>query len=67
MNLNLENKVAVVCGSTQGIGKAAAIEMASMGASLVLIARNEEKLIQTKLIDKLFLETCSLTLLLIQK
>ena len=47
MNLNLENKVAVVCGSTQGIGKAAAIEMASMGASLVLIARNEEKLIQT--------------------
>ena len=47
MNLNLENKTAVVCGSTQGIGKAAALEMASMGATLVLIARNEDKLRQT--------------------
>lgn len=47
MNLNLENKTAVVCGSTQGIGKAAAIEMATMGATLVLIARNEDKLKQT--------------------
>ena len=47
MNLNLENKTAVVCGSTQGIGKAAALEMASMGATLVLIARNEDKLKQT--------------------
>jgi len=33
-----------VCGSTQGIGKASAIELASMGASIILVARNEEKL-----------------------
>ena len=45
MNLDLTNKTAVVCGSTQGIGKAAAIELASLGANVVLIARNEEKLI----------------------
>lgn len=44
MNLNLENKTAFVCGSTQGIGKASALEMASLGATIVLIARNEDKL-----------------------
>ena len=46
MNLNLTGKRAIVCGSTQGIGKAAAIELASLGASITLIARNEEKLKQ---------------------
>lgn len=44
MNLDLTGKTAVVGGSTQGIGFATAIELASMGASLVLLARNEEKL-----------------------
>jgi len=44
MNLDLTNKTAVVCGSTQGIGKATAIELANLGASIVLVARNEEKL-----------------------
>lgn len=44
MHLDLSGKRAIVCGSTQGIGKAAAIELASMGASITLIARNEEKL-----------------------
>jgi 3-oxoacyl-[acyl-carrier protein] reductase len=44
MNLDLKDKRAVVCGSTQGIGKASAIELALMGASVTLIARNEEKL-----------------------
>lgn len=44
MNLNLEGKVALVCGSTQGIGKAAAIELAELGATIILMARNEEKL-----------------------
>lgn len=34
----------MVCGSTQGIGKASAIELALMGASVTLIARDEEKL-----------------------
>jgi len=44
MDLNLEGKTALVCGSTQGIGKAAAIELAAMGASVVLMARNEAQL-----------------------
>ena len=44
MNLDLRNKRAVVCGSTQGIGKASAIELASLGASVTLISRNAEKL-----------------------
>lgn len=44
MNLSLEGKEAIVCGSTQGIGLAAAIEMANLGASIILIARSEEKL-----------------------
>jgi 3-oxoacyl-[acyl-carrier protein] reductase len=46
MNLDLTGKRAVVCGSTQGIGKAAAIELALLGASVTLFARNEEKLRQ---------------------
>ncbi|WP_439880996.1 SDR family oxidoreductase [Pontibacter sp. MBLB2868] len=44
MNLDLTNKQAIVCGSTQGIGKAIAIELAQLGASITLIARNEDKL-----------------------
>jgi 3-oxoacyl-[acyl-carrier protein] reductase len=48
MDLNLQNKKAFVCGSTQGIGRAAAIELAALGASIVLLARNEESLKQVK-------------------
>lgn len=44
MNLDLSNKNALVCGSTQGIGKASAIELASLGANVTLLARNEEAL-----------------------
>ena len=44
MNLNLQNKRAIVCGSTQGIGKAIAIELAQLGANVTLTARNEDKL-----------------------
>lgn len=44
MNLHLTNKNALVCGSTQGIGKAIAIELALLGANVVLMARNEEAL-----------------------
>ena len=47
MNLDLTNKNALVCGSTAGIGKATAIELASMGATVTLVARNEEKLKET--------------------
>ena len=37
----------MVCGSTDGIGKAAAMELAQLGASVILAARNEEKLLAT--------------------
>jgi len=44
MDLNLSGKRAVVCGSTQGIGKAAAVELALLGAHVTLVARNESRL-----------------------
>lgn len=44
MDLKLDGKNAVVCGSTQGIGKASAIELALLGADLTLISRDEKKL-----------------------
>ncbi|GAB3194450.1 3-oxoacyl-[acyl-carrier protein] reductase [Pontibacter aydingkolensis] len=47
MNLDLTNKRAIVCGSTQGIGKAIAIELAQLGAHITLVARNEAKLQDT--------------------
>lgn len=44
MNLSLDGKRALVCGSTQGIGKACAIELAQLGASVTLMARNADQL-----------------------
>lgn len=44
MNLSLSHKHAFVAGSTQGIGKAAALELAALGAHVTLIARNETAL-----------------------
>jgi len=44
MNLDLNGKTAVVCGSTQGLGYASAVELAQLGAHVVLMARNENKL-----------------------
>jgi 3-oxoacyl-[acyl-carrier protein] reductase len=44
MNLGLTHKNALVCGSTQGIGKASAKQLAELGANVTLVARNEEKL-----------------------
>jgi 3-oxoacyl-[acyl-carrier protein] reductase len=44
MNLSLKNKNALVCGSTQGIGKAIAVELAANGANITLFARNEDRL-----------------------
>ena len=44
MNLELNNKYALVCGSTAGIGKATAFALAEEGTIVTLIARNEVKL-----------------------
>jgi 3-oxoacyl-[acyl-carrier protein] reductase len=41
---NYNKKVAVVTGSSRGIGKAIAIEFAKAGYSIVINARNEEEL-----------------------
>ncbi|MER3522746.1 MAG: short-chain dehydrogenase [Ignavibacteria bacterium] len=40
MQLDLTGKRAFVCGSTQGLGKASAVELALLGCSVTLIARN---------------------------
>lgn len=48
MDLNLKGKRALVCGSSQGIGKASAIELALMGADVCLLSRNEEALKKVK-------------------
>ena len=39
---------ALVCGSTQGIGKASAVELARQGAQVILIARNPDQLAQVR-------------------
>lgn len=44
MNLSLEGKNAVICGSSEGIGNAIAEELALMGANCILLARNEDNL-----------------------
>jgi 3-oxoacyl-[acyl-carrier protein] reductase len=46
MDLSLQNKTAIICGSTQGIGLASAAELSKLGATCVLMARNEEALKQ---------------------
>ena len=49
MNLDLTNKNAIVCGSTQGLGRASALELALLGANVTLVARNEATLQETLL------------------
>ena len=44
MNLDLKGKRAIVCGSTQGLGLASAVELALLGCDITLVARNEDKL-----------------------
>ncbi|MFC4095024.1 SDR family oxidoreductase [Euzebyella saccharophila] len=46
MNISLENKKALVGGSSGGIGKAIAQQLAESGASVTLMARSENKLAQ---------------------
>lgn len=44
MNISLQGRRALVCGSTQGIGLASAKALAALGASVTLLARNTEAL-----------------------
>ena len=43
MNENLENKVCLITGATNGIGEESAKALNNMGAEIVFVARNEEK------------------------
>lgn len=47
MDLRFEGMHAVVCGSTQGIGKAVAKLLSDLGASLTLVSRDAQKLEST--------------------
>ncbi len=44
MNLDLTNKTALVCGASQGLGLAVGKELSLLGANVILLARNENKL-----------------------
>ncbi len=44
MNIVLDGKRALVCGSTQGIGRASAIELAAAGAEITLLARSLDRM-----------------------
>ena len=44
MNLSLQNRRALVGGSTQGIGRAVAEALAESGCAVTLLARNEDRL-----------------------
>jgi 3-oxoacyl-[acyl-carrier protein] reductase len=44
MELNLSGRHALVCGASQGIGRATAIELAELGANVTLLARSADQL-----------------------
>ena len=44
----VRGKVVVVTGASSGIGRATALKLAEAGARVVLVARGEEKLVETK-------------------
>ncbi len=48
MNLNLNNKNAIVCASSQGLGKAAALDLAEEGVNLAICSRDQDKINKVK-------------------
>jgi len=57
MIISLKDRVALITGASQGLGKAIAQAYIKAGASVILCARNEKKLFETKYqLDKLCLK-----------
>jgi 3-oxoacyl-[acyl-carrier protein] reductase len=48
VDLGLQGRVAIVCGASQGMGRAIAASLAAEGAGVMLVARSEERLEQAK-------------------
>jgi 3-oxoacyl-[acyl-carrier protein] reductase len=57
MDMGLDNKVAIVGGSSRGLGKGCALALAREGARVVLCARNEERL--EKAAEEIWIATSS--------
>lgn len=54
MNLNLKGKTALVCGGSRGLGYGAAIELAKLGAEVILLARSKKRLeANVKILNKI--------------
>jgi 3-oxoacyl-[acyl-carrier protein] reductase len=47
MNLDLKDRVALVCGASKGLGKAVAMGLAQEGARLAICSRNQENISKT--------------------
>ncbi|HEX08657.1 MAG TPA: SDR family oxidoreductase [Thermoplasmatales archaeon] len=62
MDLGLKGKIAIVSASSKGLGKATALKLAMEGANVVILARNERKLKETKkeIIDKTSVEVLAI-------
>jgi 3-oxoacyl-[acyl-carrier protein] reductase len=48
MDLGIQNKTAFIAASSQGLGKAVALELAQEGVNVIINGRNKENLLQTK-------------------
>ena len=48
MDLGLKNKVAFIAASSDGLGKAVAMELANEGATIIINGRNKTKLENTR-------------------
>ncbi len=48
MDLGIKNKVAFVAASSQGLGKAVALELAHEGCRIIINGRNKETLASTR-------------------
>ena len=48
MDLQLKNKVSLVCAASEGLGKASALELAREGSKVAICSRSKEKLVSAQ-------------------